>query len=67
MIDIRPEKISFTANITAHAWDVLGISNSHHFVDPNFKFFFNILRFLGLPYFINKKNDYVYFMLEPHS
>ena len=62
---IDSSKISPTAHITAHAWDMLGISNAQYFVDPNFKFLFNILRFLGVAYLANKKNDYVYFMLEP--
>lgn len=65
MSKIKFENISTTANITAHAWDMLGISNAHHFVNPKFKFIFNIIRSLGFPYLINKKNDYVYFMLEP--
>lgn len=58
-------KISPTAHITAHAWDMLGISNAEYFVDPAFKVFFSALRSLAFPYFANKKNDYVYFMLEP--
>ncbi len=58
-------RISPTANITAHAWDLLGISNAKYFVNPNFKLIFNLIRSIGLPYLINKKNDYIYFMLEP--
>lgn len=58
-------RISPTAHVTAPGWDMLGLSNAEYFVDPTFKFFFNILRTFGLPYLISKKNDYVYFMLEP--
>jgi O-methyltransferase involved in polyketide biosynthesis len=65
MTKIDSVRISPTANITAHAWDMLGISNSQYFVNPNFKLFFNIIRSIGLPYLMNKKNDYIYFMLEP--
>lgn len=65
MAKIDSVRISPTANITAHAWDMLGISNAKYFVNQNFKFLFNIIRSIGFPYLINKKNDYVYFMLEP--
>lgn len=65
MSKIDSVKISPTANITSHAWDMLGIRNAKYFVNPTFKFVFNIIRSIGLPYLINKKNDYVYFMLEP--
>ncbi|MFN8575307.1 MAG: class I SAM-dependent methyltransferase [Candidatus Sericytochromatia bacterium] len=65
MTKIESARISPTANITAHAWDMLGISNAQYFVNPNFKLIFNLIRSIGLPYLINKKNDYVYFMLEP--
>lgn len=65
MSKIESGRISPTANITAHAWDMLGISNAKYFVNPSFKLFFNLIRSIGLPYLINKKNDYVYFMLEP--
>ncbi|MBC7474209.1 MAG: class I SAM-dependent methyltransferase [Candidatus Sericytochromatia bacterium] len=63
--NINSSKISPTAHITAHAWDMLGLSNAKYFVNQNFKFVFNIIRAFGLPYLVNKKNDYVYFMLEP--
>lgn len=62
---IDSARISPTAQVTAHAWDLLGISNSQYFVDPNFKFLLNFLRSIAFPYFINKNNDYIYYMLEP--
>ena len=65
MSKIDSLRISPTANITAHAWDLLGISNAKYFVNPNFKFILNLIRSIGFPYLINKKNDYIYFMLEP--
>lgn len=58
-------KISPTANITAHAWNYLGISNSEHFVDKKINFFVNLIRIFGFPYFASKSNDYIYYMLEP--
>ena len=51
---IDSARISPTAHITAHAWDLLGISNSHYFVDPNYKFLLNVLRSIAFPFFIHK-------------
>lgn len=58
-------KISPTAKITSHAWNYLGISNSEHFIDKNFSLFITLIRLIGIPYFASKKNDYIYYMLEP--
>jgi O-methyltransferase involved in polyketide biosynthesis len=63
--NIDSRKISPTAHLTAHAWDMLGISNAQYFIDPNYKFLLNLLRSFAFLYFINKNNDYVYYMLEP--
>ncbi|MFN8674726.1 MAG: class I SAM-dependent methyltransferase [Candidatus Sericytochromatia bacterium] len=62
---IIPEKISPTAHLTSHAWDYLGISNAKYFVDPTYKNILNTLRLLGFPLFLNKRNDYIYYLLEP--
>ncbi|MEK7432174.1 MAG: class I SAM-dependent methyltransferase [Cyanobacteriota bacterium] len=64
-MSIISEKISPTAHITSHAWDYLEISNAKYFVSPQYKFFLNLLRTIGFPLFLNKKKDYIYFMLEP--
>jgi O-methyltransferase involved in polyketide biosynthesis len=63
--NIIPTRISPTAHATSYAWDLLDIPYSKYFTDPNYKLFFKILRFFAFPYFANKKNDYIYFMLEP--
>lgn len=62
---IVSEKISPTAHLTSHAWDFLGISNAKYFVNPKYKFILNTLRSIGFPIFANKRNDYIYYMLEP--
>jgi len=63
--NIDPEKISLTAYITSHAWAHLGISNANYFIDKKSKAILDILRLLGLPFFLKKENDYIYNMLEP--
>jgi O-methyltransferase involved in polyketide biosynthesis len=64
-IKIDSSRISPTAHLTAHAWDLLGLSNAKYFADPKYKFLLNLLRSIAFPYFINKNNDYIYYMLEP--